>query len=469
MSSLKKGLLWSAIDRFSVIGIQIIIEIILARIIDPKNYGLIGLASIFIVFGSVLLDSGFSKAIIQKIDRTKKDFATMFYLNLILSIVVYSIIFFSANYIGDYFTEPQLPLVIKILCLNLIITGFTLVQRTKLEIELNFKKQASISLTSVIISGIVSITLAYNGFGVWALVFQSILMNVISLVQYFYYNPIFYSFRDVSKKSFNHMFKFGGHLTLSALIQAIYQNSFSFLIGKNISATALGIYNKSNQFTLMPISVLTNVVNRVTYPEFSKCQNDNEFLQNAHLRFLKYFSYFIFPIFFSFAAISNEFVVLFLGEKWLEAVDIIKLLCFAYVLYPFTVMNMTLFQIKNKTSLFFRIDLISKILSFIFLCFLIRYGIKGVCYTIIISQILQFIISIAFSSKLLQSGFFVFFKGIFFSLIYFFVFYLIIGQVNSWIEDSIVKILVALFISLLSIILLLFKDKHIFKELKRLM
>lgn len=464
MISLKNGLLWSAIDRFSVIGIQILIEIILARIIDPKNYGLIGLASIFIVFGSVLLDSGFSKAIIQKIDRNQKDFATMFYLNLILSILFYVILFFSANYIGDYFKETQLPLVIKILCLNLIITGFTLVQRTKLEIELNFKKQASISLISVIISGIISITLAYNNFGVWALVFQSILMNVISLVLYFYFNPIIYSFNDVSKKSFIHMFKFGGNLTLSALIQAIYQNSFSFLIGKNINTTALGIYNKSNQFTLMPISVLTSVVNRVTYPEFSKHQNDNEFLQNAHLRYLKYFSYCIFPVFFTLAALSKEFVILVLGEKWIDAVDIIKLLCFAYILYPFTVINMTLFQVKNRTSLFLRIDLVSKILSFMFLYFLIRYGIKGVCYTIIISQILQFTISIFFSSKLLKSNFITFFKGIFFSLIYFVIFYFITLEVSSLVHVSILKILLSLFISLLSIILLLFKDKFILKN-----
>lgn len=466
MTSLKKGIFWSAIDRFSVIFIQIIIEVILARIIDPKNYGIIGLASIFLVFGNVLLDSGFSKALIQNQDRTEKDYSTMFYLNFGISLIVYLIFFLCSDSIADYFNLPDLSLIIKVLSINILITGLALIQRTKLTINLDFKTQAKISLVSILIAGSISVFMAYKGFGVWALIAQSIMVNFVSLILYFINNPVYPSIKDISQSSFKRLLKFGGNLTLSSLLQAVYQNSFTFVIGKKFSTSALGMYNKSNQFTLMPISVLTNIVNRVTYPEFSKFQNDNERLAITNLKFAEYFSYIVFPLFIFFASISFAFIKIFLGSLWLDADVILKILSLSYILYPFTVMNMTIFQIKDRTKTFFQIDLSTKIVSFIFLCAMIPLGIEWVCLSIGISQLVQFLVSTYCSSKLLNSDTYLYIKRIGMNLIYFVGVLFLIQFVNKFVISAYLQVAVSFFVFFIaSIILLWLRDRRLLSNI----
>lgn len=460
MSSLKRGILWSAIDRISVIFIQIIIEIVLARIISPESYGLVGLASIFLVFGNILLDSGFSKALIQNQNRSNKDYSTMFYLNLIISIVLFVVIFFISDFLADYLDQPQLSIIIKVLSLNLIITAFSLIQRTRLVIEVNFKKLAKISLTSIVISGTLSIAMALYGLGVWALVAQSLMVNLITLLLLLKNKPITPKFNEISRKSFNHMLKFGGNLTLSSLIQATYQNSFTFLIGKNISVTTLGLYNKSNQFTLMPISVLTNIINRVTFPEFSRIGDNKLHLKLSHLKFTKYFTYLIFPLFIGFASISNDFIKLLLGVQWESADMIIKVLAFSYLFYPFTVMNMTIFQVLDKTRKFLYIDLFSKIFSFIFLLIMLPHGIIFVCLAILFSQLLQLIFSAYSSNKLLDIRNIKYFKIIFTNLIWFLLGYGIVVFLNQDIHNSYLRILVGFVVFGLLTFTILFKNER---------
>jgi len=467
MENLKKGLLWSAIDRFSVIFIQILIEILLARMIAPVNYGIIGLASMFIVFGNVLLDSGFSKALIQDQNRNKSDFSTMFYLNIGISILVYIILFIISEYIADYFKYEELSIVIKILSLNIVLTGLTLIQRTKLTIDLNYKTQAKISLVSIIIAGFTSTIMAYKGLGIWALVCQTLITNLISLILYYINNPIFPSIRDVTLQSFKKLINFGGPLTISSLIQALYQNSFTFLIGKEYTANKLGMYNKVNQFTLMPISVLTNIVNRVTYPELSKMQSENEKLGYVNYKFAEYFSYVIFPFFIALASVNESFIKIFLGDMWIESVNIFTILSISYMFYPFTVMNMTLFQIKDRTKLFFRIDLVSKLISFLLLCYMLKFGIIWVCISILISQVLQFILSTIFSYKLLQFKTSKYFRSLIINLIYFAFIYVVVLKINNLIENHYSKLIFSLIMFLFSTLFLIkLKDKALFEKIK---
>ncbi|MEJ5092879.1 oligosaccharide flippase family protein, partial [Sphingobacterium faecium] len=341
-----------------------------------------------------------------------------------------------------------------------------LIQRTKLTINLDFKSQAKISLISILIAGSLSVFMAYKGFGVWALIAQSIAVNLVSLILYFINNPEYPSIKDISKSSFQKLIKFGGHLTLSSLFQAVYQNSFTFIIGKSFSTSALGMYNKSNQFTLMPISVLTNIVNRVTYPEFSKFQEDNNKLASSNLKFAEYFSYLVFPLFIFFASISYAFIKLFLGDLWLEADSILKILALSYLFYPFTVMNMTIFQIKDRTKTFFQIDLTTKIIGFGILCAMIPHGIYYVCISIGIAQILQFIVSSYFSNKLLGFNVFYYLKTIGINLIYFLAVMLVLQQVNSYIPNFYLQILIN-FIAFLSstIILLRFRNRELLSSI----
>ncbi|MGC4235760.1 MAG: lipopolysaccharide biosynthesis protein, partial [Niabella sp.] len=245
------GVIWSAVDKLSVIGIQIVLEIILARLLLPADFGIIGMAVIFISIGQVFVNAGFSDALIQKQDRSEIDFSTAFYINLSLSLIFYIALFFSAPFIANFFHLPILKDVVRMGGLTVIITSLALVHKTKLTISLNFKTQAKYSFSSVLISGLVGVVLAYCHYGVWALVYQSLTQSLLNTVFYwvrFRWLPMMVFSRD----SFNRLFHFGSKLLVAGLIQALYQNMYSFVIGRRYRAADLGLFAKAGQFTLMP-------------------------------------------------------------------------------------------------------------------------------------------------------------------------------------------------------------------------
>jgi len=255
LSSLKQktlsGVLWSCVERFSVQGIQFVIMVIMARILLPSDYGMIGMLAIFIAIAQTLIDSGFSNALIQKKDRSEIDYSTVFYFNIAVGIVLYFILFFSSPLIARFYNTPELTGLTRVLALNLFINSLAVVQRAILSIKIDFKTQAKASFSAAIISGIVGIVMAYTGFGVWSLAVQTVLNAFVNTVLLWIFSK-WIPLKVFSFESFKKLFTFGSKLLASGLLDTIYRNIYTIVIGKKFASTDLGYFTRADQFAQFP-------------------------------------------------------------------------------------------------------------------------------------------------------------------------------------------------------------------------
>ena len=327
------GLKWSFLDNTVNYGIQFIFGLILARLLDPKEWGLIGMLTFFIAISQSFIDSGFSQALIRKSNCTNSDYSTVFFFNLAVGVLFYFILFFSAGPISRFYKEPQLFLLLRVLGLVLLINAATIIQRTILTKNINFKLQTKISIIASLSSGAISIILAYKGFGVWSLAIKTIAQNLITSVLLWIWNrwmPIII----FSKASFREMYGFGYKLLLSGLISTIFRNVYYLIIGKFFSATELGYYSRSDQFTNIPSSNITSVIQRVSYPVLSSLQNDALKLKKGYQKLIKSTMFITFVLMIGMAAVAKPMIIVLIGNKWLPALPYLQLLCFTSMLYP---------------------------------------------------------------------------------------------------------------------------------------
>lgn len=428
-----KGIIWSAIDKIAVIILQLVIEIVLARLLLPAEYGLIGMTVVFFAIAQVFVDGGFMNALIQKQDNTEIDFSTVFYTSLIISIIVYWILFFAAPFISLFYNSNQLTNIIRISGINIILNSFALIHRTKLSISMNFKIQAQFSVVSMFISGILGIYLAYTGYGVWALVFQSVCLsglNTILLVIYLKWRPMLI----YSKESFHKLFGFGSKLLLAGLIQNTYSNLYSFFIGKVFTPRDLGIYTKSTQFTLYPAGIITNLLQRVMYPYLSRFQNNDIELFRLNKQYYTIIAILFFPLFTGLCVLAEPFIKVLLSERWIDSVPIIRTLAIAFLFFPFINVNMFIFQIKGMSTRFLTIEVFTKVSGIIILVLTLKYNVFIMSCGLIVQNFLQLLITSYFSDKSMNSKKFSQFRllipMIIISLIIAFLTYQIIKPIN---------------------------------------
>lgn len=392
------GVFWSAVDRFAVVLIQVVLEILLARILMPSDYGLIGMVAVFIAVAQVFVDGGFMNALIRKTNRSDADYSTVFYTSIILSIVIYLTLFFSAPLIAKFYHTESLTAIVRVLGLNIIFNSFAIVYRAKLSVAMDFKMQAKFSVISVLISGIIGLWMAYSGYGVWSLVFQLVglyFLNAVLLAVNLKWLPG----NRFSVESFRELFGFGSKLLLAGVVNAVYSNMYQLLIGKVYNATQLGIYSKSTQFTLYPSGMMTNMFQRVLYPYLSGFQEDNNKLYALNKKYYTLIAMIFFPLFFGLAALAEPFVSLFLTDKWIEAVPVIRILAITFLFYPFINVNMYIFQIKGMSSRFLAIEILTKVTGVVILLFTLKYNLLVLCYGLLFQHILQLFITSYFSDK----------------------------------------------------------------------
>ena len=400
-----KGTIWSTLERFSVQGIQFIVMIIMARILTPADYGLVGMLAIFIAVSQSLIDSGFSQALIRKQDRSEIDNSTVFYFNIGVGLILYLILFLSAPLIADFYNEPQLIPITRIIGLSLVFNSLAVVQRALLTIKLDFKTQAKASFVGALISGTIGITMAYTGFGVWAIVWQQIsnLVTVTVLLWILsHWKPVW----AYSWKSFCELFGFGSKLLASGLLNTIFNNLYLIVIGKFFKATDLGYYTRAHQFTDFASSNITGIFQRVTYPVLCTIQNDNQRLSDVYRRLLKTSAFIIFPLMMGLAAVAKPMVISFLTEKWLFSAVLIQILCFSQMWYPVHSINLNLLQVKGRSDLFLKLEIIKKIISVIVLCVTLPLGLIPLCIGSIFSSLIALIINTHYTGKLIHLGFF---------------------------------------------------------------
>lgn len=399
-----KGVVWSAVERFSVQGIQFVLSIIIARLVAPSEYGLIAMLGIFLAIAQTFIDSGFSNALIQKKDRTEEDFSTVFYFNIVVSLVVYLILFLSAPYIALFYKEPLLDIITKWVGLNIIISALSIVQRAKLTIQLNFKTQAKASLIAVVISGICGITMAYYGYGVWALVCQSLLNNLLNTLLLWVFARWMPAF-IFSWQSFRGLFSFGSKLLLSGLLNTIYLNLYTLVIGRKYSATDVGYYNRSYSIAQYPSVNIVGVITRAIYPIQCEMQHDEERLESSFIQYLQMSCYIIFPLMVGLAVLSKPMVLVLLTDKWASMSELLSILCIAYMWYPVMVINNQMLNVRGRSDYFLKAEIIKKIVAIVILLLTIPLGLKILCFGILFYNILDMGIIIVFTKKVMNTGF----------------------------------------------------------------
>jgi len=369
------GLSWSFIDNISQKGITFIIGIILARLLLPSEFGLIGMITIFIAISSSFINSGFSAALIRKNDCTDKDYSTVFYFNLTVGVIFYWILFFSSSAISRFFNEPQLFPIIRILAVVLIIDSFTIIQRTILTKRINFKLQTKISVIASSISGVIAILMAFRGFGVWSLVAKQICHQAINSFLLWFWNrwkPLLV----FSKKSFKELFSFGSKLLISGLIDTVYRNVYYLVIGKFFSAQELGFYTRADSFKNLPSQNINSVIGRVSYPVLSTLQGDIPRLKNNYQRLIRSTMFITFILMLGMAAVAEPMILALIGEKWRPSIIYLQMLCFVGMFYPLHSLNLNMLQVQGRSDLFLKLEIIKKALAVPVILIGIIWGIK---------------------------------------------------------------------------------------------
>lgn len=399
-----KAVIWSAIERFSSQLMSMAISLIIARLLVPSDYGIVAMISIFMAVAQSFIDSGFSNALIQKNDRTEVDFSTVFYFNIVVSLLLYFVLYLCSEPIAQFYNEPGLVLVTKISGINLIIQSLFLIQKTKLILELKFKLLTKITLAAVLISGILGIVLAGLGFGAFALIFQYIVFNAITAILLWAatrWKPLF----KFSFQSFKQLFSFGSKLLLGGLLHTVYTNLYTLIIGKWYSISNVGFFAKANSLSKLPTAQFSAIVDRVSYPIFCSAQNDNEYLKQLFLKYLRHTIFITFPIATIFAVLAKPFILLILTSKWIGMLSLLQILCFAYMLDPVQGFNWQLLNVKGRSDLSLKSEIIKKVVAIFILFATIPFGVTYICWGLLVYSILDVLIIIAFVKCIFPLGY----------------------------------------------------------------
>ena len=405
MTSLKQqsvsGFRWNVIENIAVRGIQFLLSLLLARILEPSDFGVVGLLTIFIVISQTFVDSGFSNALIRKVHKTEVDYSTAFYFNTSVGIMSYVVLFAVSPSVAKFFDIELLSSLLKVLGLSVLINSFFLVPVAKLTTDLDFKSQTIASLVSVVLSGAIGIWIAYAGYGVWALVWQNIFMSFIKgiiLIVYTGWLPklVF------SKDAFKYLYSFGSKLLVSNLLFTLYTQLTTILIGKFYSTTDLGFYTRGRQFANLPIDIIMGVLGKVTFPVLSKLQNNDLELIRAYRKLIRLTSCVcVFGLLFL-AAIAKPLIIILLTEKWSESVIYLQLFCLGMLLDHITRLNLNLLQVKGRSDLYLRLEIIKRIVSISILLIALPFGLIYLCFSLITYAVFAFFVNTYYTGKLFQ-------------------------------------------------------------------
>ncbi len=369
-----KGFFWSFIENFLSQSVTFVVGIILSRLLSPDLFGLVGMIMIFIAVSEIFVNSGFHQSLIRKQSVGPEDFSTIFYTNLIIAFVFWFLLLLFSGTVAEFYKQPILADILPVFGVVVFIDSLALVQKTDLTRRLDFKLLAKISVVSNLVGGVIGIAAAYQGMGVWSLVMKSVFQKLTSTILLWLQNkwrPI-WVFNWVLLKEH---FYFGNRLLISGIIDTIFSNLYYLVIGKYFSSAEVGYYSRADQFQKLPSSNFSNIISRVSYPVMSVLSNDITELRATFKRILVSVMFISVPMMLCLAAISEPFILLLIGEKWLPCVPYLQLLSVIGVFYPIHHMNLLIPQVMNRTDVFLRLEIIKKILVIVIVVCGVWYGI----------------------------------------------------------------------------------------------
>jgi len=381
-------------------GMGIVFGIFLARMLSPQEFGLIGMITIFISVAQVFVDSGLSQSLIRKQECSTNDYSTIFWVNITVGLLSYAVIWIAAPMIANFYGKPELISLTRVTSLAIIVGSVTLIQQTILTKDLDFRTLTKSSATGTFISGVASLLLAWFGYGVWSLVWRTIINQAVRSAVLWNRKkwwPKFFCSKSILKDHF----AFGSNILVISIVAALYKNFYNLIIGKTYSDKVLGYYTNADQYSLMPSSTISSITNKVSYPVLSEMQNDNERLKTSIHKLITIVMYISFVIMFGLAAIARPLFAIVLGTKWLPSVVMFQALCIAYAISPMHIINQNIMKVKGRSDLFLKTEIIKYLVFTPLLIFGALYGITVLIAGIVIFYWVGFLINAIYSRRLI--------------------------------------------------------------------
>ena len=411
------GMIWTFAQHFSLEGFAFIQGIILARLLVPKDYGLVAMVHVFFAIARVFIDSGFVNALIRKKHRQEIDYSTVFVTNVVLTAFSAILLCFFAPFIASFYKEPILNDIVRANALLLVLNSVNAVQATRLRINLQFKVLGFISVVNNVVVGIGTIIFAFWGFGVWSLIYPSFLGPFLKFGLFWYFQR-WRPKLDFSWSIWRDYFSFGSKLLVSSLLDRIWGNLYPLIIGKSYSAIELGYYSRAKGYAAMPANTFQGVLGSVTFPVLCSIQNNDARLRDAYRRLIRVSGYIVFPMLMGLAALSKPVILVLITEKWAASIPYLAVSCFSAMWRPIHVLNLNLLQVKGRSDLFLRLEVFKKVLSLMVLLFTMRYSVLTMCVGQVVSSFLAVYINTYYTGKLIQVGYFMQMKDLLPSLLY---------------------------------------------------
>lgn len=400
-----KGVAWTSLDEVLNVGFGFVIGVILARLLSPSDYGMLAMIAVFNAIAIAFVNSGFGNALIRKPDLTEDDNTTAFSFNIVVAIVMVGVLWLVAPWVAKFYDKPILASLLRAEAFLLIISSLRIVQNTQLSRALNFKAKMIINATSQVVAGVVAIVAAYRGFGVWSLVIQHYVSSITGLVLLWVISP-WRPRGHWNKESFRYLWRYGSKLLASGLLDKIYGNIYPIIIGKLFSAADLGQYTRAKGYASIPSMGLTGVLQQVSFPVLSQIQDDDERLRDSYRRMLRFTVFLVFPTMIGMAALAYPLVVALVTDKWAQCVPYLQIICFSSMWYPVHAINLNLLQVKGRSDLFLRLEIIKKVVITVAIFVCVPFGIMGICYGAVCTSLINLAINTYYTGKLIHVGFF---------------------------------------------------------------
>ena len=395
-----RGVGWSFADSFLGQGITFLVGLVLARLLTPDEYGLIGIITIFITVLNSIVDSGFSNALIRKPHTTRDDYNTMFITNLVFSILMFLLLFILAPAIAFFFQRPELVNLTRVMGLVVIFNALSIVQNTILTKHLDFKTKTKASLISTIVSGIIGIGMAIERFGVWSLVGQALSRQLMNSLCLWFLNRWWPQFK-FSWDSFKEMWSFGWKLLVSKLVDTTWKELYQVVVGKFYSPATLGQYTRGKQFAQILSANITSVVQRVSFPTLSEIQDDRTRLVNAYRKIIRTTMFVTTPLMFALAGVAHPFIYCLIGPQWDLAASFLPLICISMSLYPLHAINLNMLQVQGRSDLFLKLQIVKNAIAVGPILLGVFLNIYWMLIGTIISGIISFFLNSFYSGKLI--------------------------------------------------------------------
>lgn len=398
------GVKWTFLDQAGSLGISFLVGIVLARLLDPSEYGLIGMVTVFTAIATVFTDSGFGQAMVRKTNLTEEDRLTAFWFSTGVGVLVYFTLFLFAPWVSVFYKEPQLTDILRVTSIPILFSGLLTIPNMMFTRDINFKIITKISFSRAILSGLIGIYMAMKGYGVWALIAQGLVSSGVEIILYnFYYRwKIKFIF---NKKSFEYLWGFGSKMLASNLLSAAYNNLYQVIIGKFYNSADLGQYQRGQSYSGLFSNTLTQVVQKVSFPTLSKIQDDIVRLRNGYRKIIRTTTFISCSGCIALAAMAKPLIIILIGEKWLPAAEYLQIICFGALLYPVHAINLNVLTVMGRSDLFLKLEIIKKIIGVVPIIIGVFIGIKMMLWAGVASSFLSFAINAYYSDRLINYSF----------------------------------------------------------------